>query len=266
MRRRGLAMHLDKSKQNNIKRLVLFDIDQTLISNGGAGRKALYRALQATMSIDLNRPEIADIRMSGKTDPQIVREFIKLSNLDQSQTSDTFWQKIISETIDHYLKFLPEEIDLVSSTPNYFMHNGVMEILQLLEKDEQIALGLLTGNIEQGARIKLSRFDLNRFFPIGAYGCDSANRLDLPAIAHKRAQNHYQLDLMPAQIIIIGDAENDVLCAKHYGAISVAINTGTTSWQELAALEPNYLFSALTDTNQILNAIMSDTNLSRAKL
>ncbi len=116
----------------------------------------------------------------------------------------------------------------------------------------------MTGNLEKGARIKLERFNLNRFFPIGAYGCDSASRLDLPAIAHKRAQEHYNISLTPAQIVIIGDAENDVLCAKHYGAISLAVNTGTTSWQELSALEPHYLFPSLKDTSQILAAIRAE--------
>jgi phosphoglycolate phosphatase len=252
-------MHRDKQKQNNTSRLVLFDIDQTLITHGGATRKAMYRALQETLPIDLTRPEISNIRMSGKTDPQIVREFIFASNIEQSGKEESYWQKIINQTLEFYLKFLPEEIDEVAKTPKYFMHDGVVEILQLLDHDERIALGLLTGNVEKGARIKLERFNLNRFFPIGAYGCDSANRLDLPAIAHKRAEEHYSLSLTPTQIIIIGDAENDVLCAKHYGAISLAVNTGTTTRQELCSLEPDYLFSSLKDTSRILDAIMSES-------
>ncbi len=134
-------MPTDKPKQNNITRLVLFDIDQTLISNGGAGRRALYKALQETVSMDLDCPEVANIRMSGKTDPQIVREFIAVSPIKQNSQSEDYYQKIIDKTLDLYLQFLPQEINNVAKTPKHFMHDGVVEILQLLEQDEENSTG-----------------------------------------------------------------------------------------------------------------------------
>ncbi len=251
-------MRTDKERPNKTSRLVLFDIDQTLIDSGGAGRRALYRALQETLLISLDGLELANISMSGKTDPQIIWEFILASKVENISESEIDRRQIIDQILSLYLKFLPEEINQVAKTPQCFVYDGVMEILQLLENDKRIALGLLTGNIKSGAQIKLEQFNLNRFFPIGAYGCDSANRLELPAIAHKRAQEHYSIELTPSQITIIGDAQNDILCAKHYGAISIAVNTGTTTWQELSALEPNYIFSSLKDTREILSAIVPE--------
>jgi phosphoglycolate phosphatase len=161
----------------------------------------------------------------------------------------------ITAILDLYMQYLPVSI---ASTTNFGLHEGVSEILNLLQQNEQIALGLLTGNIEKGARMKLERVNLNSFFPVGAYGCDSASRLDLPAIAHQRAQKFYNTVFSPPQIVIIGDAENDVLCAKHYGAVSLAVSTGNTSAEELRRLGADYIFPSLKNTSEIIKAILSE--------
>lgn len=260
------AMFTEKPKPNSsanlclssLSRLVLFDIDQTMVTYAGATRKAMFKALEKSLKINTNQSEMAKLRMSGKTDPQIIREFI-LTAGGGVDFNEYDWQKAIDYTLDLYLQFLPDEIDEAIKTSKAFMYEGVLEILSLLEKDKRISLAILTGNVEKGARLKLEHFGLNRFFPIGAYGCDSASRLDLPAIAHKRAQEHYRLKWTPGEIIVIGDAENDILCAQHYGAVSLAINTGHTTWQELSALKPNYLYSSLSNTEQILSAILAES-------
>jgi phosphoglycolate phosphatase len=248
----------DRLKYSKMKRLklVLFDVDHTLISNGGAGRKALYQALQECLQVNIETLEAAHIRLAGKTDLQNVREFIVACGHEYTDA-------IANKILDLYLQCLPTFVNRALNTDKCFMHEGVAELLATLEHDEKIALGLLTGNLEKGAYIKLEPFNLMRFFPIGAYGCDSASRLDLPAIAHKRAQEYYQANFTPADIVIIGDAENDVLCAKHYGAISLAVNTGTTSWEELSKQEPDYLFSSLKETDQVLKAIMAGPKARR---
>jgi phosphoglycolate phosphatase-like HAD superfamily hydrolase len=254
-------MLIDRQIEND-NRLVLFDIDQTLISSDGSGRKAIYSALSKTLQLDLNRPEFDSINMSGKTDPQIIREFV-VAGLQQDNKDDNYWQQIIAKSLEAYLQILPNLVSEASKTPKYFMHEGVSELLSVLEKNKNIFLGLLTGNIKRGAYIKLEPLNLTKFFPIGAFGCDSASRLDLPAIAHKRAEDHYGIQLTPNQIIIIGDAPNDVLCAKHYGAISLAVSTGHTSAEELSQLNPHYLFSSLKETDKILDAIMSEPAKSK---
>ncbi len=151
-----------------MKKLVLFDIDQTLITSGGAGSRALFQAFEKLLGISMPQLKSANIRMSGKTDPQIVQEIILACCKDQvslEQLPDT-----IKAILDLYVQYLPQ---LIANTTNFNLHEGVNEILTHLQQNEQIALGLLTGNIEKGARMKLERVNLNGFFPIGAYGSDS---------------------------------------------------------------------------------------------
>lgn len=236
-----------------MNRLVLFDIDQTLISSGGAGSRALLQAVSEFLGISVEQVKTHGIRFSGKTDPQIIKEILLSCHF--SEDGQQVFQKAIEEILDLYLQVLPGE---VASATNYIVHDGVVEILNALQGDKRIALGLLTGNIEGGARIKLKRVQLDGFFPIGSFGSDSADRLDLPAIAHQRAQAFYKIDFNPSEIVIVGDAENDILCAKHYGAVSLAVSTGSTTKDELSQHGPDYIFSSLKQTQSILQAILSD--------
>jgi phosphoglycolate phosphatase len=230
----------------SMKRLVLFDIDETMISSDGAGRRAIARVLNQHYGV----PEQAmQIIMSGKTDPQILREIFRAC--DQEAAFDQNTERIF----ELYLGVLEEEIQ---QSRYYIIHEGVVELLEALVEEEQAYLGLLTGNIERGAKMKLHRFDLLKYFPIGAFGSDSANRLDLPAVAQKRAKAFFNLDFACSELVIIGDAVNDVLCAKGFGAVSIAVNTGRTTWAELEAQQPDYLFSSLKDTKAIMEAIFSN--------
>lgn len=228
-----------------MKRLVLFDIDETMISSDGAGKRAIARVLNAHYGVP---EEAMRITMSGKTDPQILREIFRACSKEDCFEEHT------EHIFELYLGVLEEEI---SKSRYYIIHEGVVELLEALVEQEHAYLGLLTGNIERGAQMKLSRFDLLRYFPIGAFGSDSANRLDLPAVARKRAHDHFEIDFEPNEIAIIGDAINDVLCAKHYGCISIAVNTGRTTWEELEAQKPDYLFASLKDTSAVIQAIFS---------
>ena len=111
--------------------------------------------------------------------------------------------------------------------------------------------------IEKGAGKKLSRFGLGKYFPIGAYGSDSACRLDLPAIAVQRAKQHFAVDFAPYEVVIIGDSVNDIACARGYGAKAIAVNTGKTSWEDLQKENPCHLFKSLGDTKAVVEAIYS---------
>jgi phosphoglycolate phosphatase len=229
-----------------MKRLVLFDIDETMISSDGAGRRAIARILNEHYGVP---EEAMKISMSGKTDPQILREIF------QACGKEGKFEQHTEHIFELYLGVLDDEIH---KSRYYIVHEGVVELLEALVAEERAYLGLLTGNIERGAQMKLHRFDLLRYFPIGAFGSDSANRLDLPGIACERASKYFDIQFKPQEVVIIGDAINDVLCAKGYGAISIAVNTGRTTWQELEELNPDYLFKSLKDTSEVIEAIFSD--------
>lgn len=229
-----------------MQRLVLFDIDETMISSDGAGRRAISKVLYEHYGV----PEDAmRVSMSGKTDPQILQEIF--SNCGKQSVFDDHFQHIF----ELYLGVLEEEI---ATSRYWIVHDGVMELLDELVLNDQVFIGLLTGNIERGAFMKLNHCGLTKYFEIGAYGSDSANRLDLPAVAAERAKSKFQRTFSPPEIVIIGDSVNDILCAKGFGAKSIAVNTGKTTWQELEALGPDYLFSSLKDTQKVLNAIFAE--------
>ena len=226
-----------------MKRLVLFDIDETMISSDGAGRRAIAKILNEHYGVP---EEAMNISMSGKTDPQILREIFQAC--DKVST----FEANMTHVLELYLGVLEDEI---KRSRYYIVHDGVIELLDELTGLDHAFLGLLTGNIERGARMKLAHFDLNRYFPIGAYGSDSANRLDLPAVARERAQKHFDENFEPHELVIIGDSIFDVMCAKSFGARSIAVNTGRTTWEELEKQEPDYLFKSLKDTATVLDAI-----------
>jgi len=224
----------------------LFDIDETMISSDGAGRRAIGRALCDTFGIDASK---ITLRMSGKTDPQILSEIFKAAELNEAD-----FEHKKEEMFRVYLKLLQEEI---KNAGYYIVHPGVYELLEALLEHEKGHLGLLTGNIEKGARLKLDRFDLNKYFPLGAYGSDSADRMELPDIATERAKSHYKIEFEPRQVVIIGDSIYDVLCAKGYGARSIAVNTGVTTRADLEEQRPDYLFDSLANTDDVIKAIFA---------
>lgn len=230
-----------------MSRLVLFDIDETMIHSSGAGRRALERAL-----FDVFKRKITfdGISLSGKTDPQIIGEVLHANGLSDEQCAE-----LLDRIFERYLPYLEEEI---GRAEEYRVHEGVVELLDVLRSNAGTFVGLLTGNIEKGARIKLQRFDLNRYFEFGAFGCDSANRMDLPAVAHQRATEIFGHAIERHEIVIIGDARNDVLCAKGYGAKALAVCTGRTTKDTLMQLEPHYIFDSLKDTAQVVDAIFAD--------
>ena len=231
-----------------IKRLVLFDIDETMISSDGAGRRALSRALAETHKL----PEaIGSLPMSGKTDRQILAELFTAAGLSYEGEE---LQKEIARALDRYLYYLDEEIP---ASTNYIIHTGVAALLDRLKGDPRAFLGLLTGNVAIGAQKKLARFDLNKYFAMGAFGSDSANRLDLPAVAVERAAQQFNEHFNPEEVVIIGDSVNDIACAHHYGATALIANTGKTSWEELEAHKPKYLFKDLSNLEEVVAAIFN---------
>ncbi len=237
-----------------MQRLVLFDIDETMISSDGAGRRAIQRVLHQLYAVEAHHTNIV---MSGKTDPQILHEILTSSKMSADEIPQA-----IEKALDLYLDQLEEEI---LSAKSYIVHAGVYELIEAIANHSEMYLGLLTGNVERGARMKLEQFGLNKHFSVGAYGSDSANRLELPAIASQRAEEQFKIRFHPEDLVIIGDSVNDVYCAKGFGAKCIAVNTGKTSWDELEATQPQYLFKSLAKTKEVIEAILAPMTLLSAK-
>ncbi len=211
--------------------LLLFDIDGTLISSGEAGTRALNRAFEELFGI---KDAFKEIRMAGKTDPQIMREAMQKQGIPPTEEN-------LQAMIEGYLKYLKVEID----NPWRRTMPGVTEALQKLHI-KGYSLGLLTGNLEQGARIKLAPFGLNRYFPAGAFGSDHEDRNKLLPIAIERFSYNGKR-FVPERTVVIGDTPRDVECARVHGAYAVAVATGPYSADDLSDTGAHLVLESLED-------------------
>ncbi len=230
-------------------RLVLFDIDGTLLLSAGAGR----RALTAAMLEEVPDPTVYDrVRFDGKTDPQIVRELLQIAG--HPGTGDTVFIETICR---RYVSFLEDELRHPRTTMTVMP--GVPTLLDELERQSRVILGLLTGNVVQGAALKLSAAGIAPArFALGAYGSDSAHRPDLPAIAARRAEPHFGREPRGREVVIIGDTPADVTCGQAICARAIGVATGSYSMESLAAAGAHAAFPDLSDTTRVLEAILGE--------
>jgi len=191
-------------------KIVLFDIDETLIDSGRAGTRALNRAFFHIFNV---KDAFKGIKMAGMTDTQIIKEGLRTNSLPCMNGEIEMVKK-------KYLEFLAIEIN----NPWRHIKPGVMEFLETLKRDG-IAIGLLTGNLQEGAMIKLKPFGLDGYFLTGAFGSDHEERDRLLPIALKRF-SALGINVLPERCIIIGDTPRDVRCAKIHGARSIGVATG----------------------------------------
>ena len=224
------------------RRLVLFDIDGTLITDGGAARDAFAAALALVYGYegDVNRYDF-----SGRTDPQITHMVLRDAGL-------------APETIDARLPDLWREYlhRLERNTTNGRVRAlpGMKPLLESLASNDRVTLALLTGNIEAGARLKLAPPALNEYFPFGAFGSDSADRQKLPPIAVERASAIDGYRFTGADVVILGDSIYDVRCGVPYEATTIAIASGKTKAETLRAENPTHFFDSAEDTHALLEA------------
>jgi phosphoglycolate phosphatase-like HAD superfamily hydrolase len=221
-------------------RLFLFDIDGTLVSVRGAGRTAFARALEATYGT-AGTIERYDFR--GRTDLRIVHDLMTEAGLDV--------ERIRAGVDDCFRAYTRELTTIIGDGARVQVLPGVAEVVRRLVARPDAVVGLLTGNIEAGARIKLEPTGLWPFFRVAAYGSDDADRRRLPAIARERARalGH---DFAFERITIIGDTPHDVECARCCGAVAVAVATGQHPAADLATCEPDMLFSDLADVDRVV--------------
>jgi phosphoglycolate phosphatase-like HAD superfamily hydrolase len=201
-------------------RAVLFDIDGTLITTGGAGGRAWARAFQALFGREADITRFSEV---GMTDPDVARRTFS-GTMGREPSDDELAQLIMG-----YLRHLPGE---VHGSEDYRIFDGVVDTLRGLA-DSGVVLGLVTGNIEGAARIKMERSHLNRYFAFGGYGTDSRDRADLTRAAIERAEMLHGHDIDPGAIMVVGDTPRDVAAATAVGAISVCVATGEYTAEQL---------------------------------
>ncbi len=225
-------------------KLLLFDIDGTLLLSKGIPRTAFLKVLKNHF------PRISDkttVKFSGMTDPQIIKQLLQ-ANGDSTQVSNRLLQTLFKEFAAELSQRLNAE-----NPPDVLP--GVTALLDRLQTLPNCYLGLVTGNIMAGARIKLLAAGLYHYFPLGGFGSDHENRNLLPPIALKRAELYYNKSFRQDDIWIIGDSIHDVRCAKANGLNCLALTTGFTPEASLLAEKPDFLLQNLNDTAEILSII-----------
>ncbi|MEO8578565.1 MAG: HAD hydrolase-like protein [Gemmatimonadales bacterium] len=228
-------------------RVVLFDIDGTILRSGGVGRIAMERALTRVFG----SPGNGDYRYDGKTDRQIVRETMRMEGL-----SDVEIDAQMDVLLATYLEGLRSE--LASGKRTVHVYPGVLDLLDELEGQENVVLGLLTGNIEQGAHAKLGAagIDVMRF-KVNAFGSDNEERPELPAVAQRRAREVLGADVTGDRLIVIGDTPADIRCGESIGARAIGVATGRYTVDELQSHGAYAVFETLADTDAVMQRIMN---------
>jgi phosphoglycolate phosphatase len=201
-------------------RAVLFDIDGTLITTGGAGGRAWGKAFIAIFGVEADITRFSEV---GMTDPVVAHQTFR-GVMGREPTDDELAQLVMG-----YLLHLPDE---VRSSPGYRIFDGVVDTLAALSSMGSV-LGLVSGNIEGAARIKMERSHLNRYFAFGGYGTDSRDRAELTRAAIERAEMLHGHDIPREGIMVVGDTPRDIEAAHAVGAISVTVATGEYTQAQL---------------------------------
>lgn len=225
-------------------KLVLFDIDGTILWTSGAGRRAMEGALHESFGVTGS----ASYRYDGKTDLQIIRESMREAGVSAATVEDG-----IERVMTSYVERLVAE--LASPRSEVLRYPGVLELLDELEARDDRVVGLLTGNLVEGATHKLRAVGVEpERFVLGAYGSDHEHRHELPAIAVQRARS-LGLTVDGPQVIIIGDTPADIQCGRPIGARAIGVATGYYSVDDLLAHQPVAVFADLSDTAAVMRAI-----------
>ena len=228
-------------------RLFLFDIDGTLVTARGAGRLAIGRALAKTYGTT-GPIETYDFR--GRTDPRIVRDLMQAAGVPDATIHDR-----LHDCLATYVEELAREI---GDGQRVRVLPGIPDVVRALGRRDDALVGLLTGNVEGGARVKLRPTGLWEHFRVGAFGSDDIDRRKLPAVACARARALVGRDFPFSRVTIIGDTPLDVDCARACGAVAVAVATGFHPHDELAACEPDHLFVDFSDVDAALKALTTE--------
>lgn len=221
-------------------KLVLFDIDGTLLTSGFAGVDAMRLAFADLYQI---ADGFAGISMSGKTDRAILEEALLLHRLAISEDAHTLFY-------DQYIQYLRRTL-YEPGRPQRLMP-GIPPLLEALAGQADVILGLLTGNYAIAAQLKLEAFGIWQYFRVGAYGSDAADRNVLVPIAQERTRILLGQDVPPQQTFVIGDTPRDIACARAHNAWAIAVATGNYTRDELQEHQPDYCLSDMSDVATVL--------------
>lgn len=228
-----------------MKRLVLFDIDGTLVM-GGPAKEAFHLAMVETFG---TAGAIEVHSFAGKTDPQIARELLTQAGLldaDVDRGLPGLWTRYLAEL----------ESRLVARP--MVLLDGVTELIGALEATGEVALGLVTGNLAEGARLKLGSVGLIERFRVGGYGSDAEVREHLPAIAMRRAGEVFGRAYSRQDVVVVGDTPRDVACGRHEGTRTLGVATGHYSADALNEAGADRVFEGFSDTAEVLEALLSE--------
>lgn len=226
-----------------MKKLILWDIDGTLIRTNRAGIVALVRAFTALHG---REPDMTRVEVAGRTDRWIIRRMLEEHAIEPTSEN-------IHAILEGYLQLLPSEI----ATREGCVLPGIIELLESLRTRSDVVQALLTGNVERGARIKLEHYRVWHYFQFGAYGDDSPLRNDLGPHALRRARERHAYDFAPTSTFVIGDTPHDIECGKVIGARTIAVATGGFTLEQLRSHQPSAAFSDFSRPEEFLR-LLSD--------
>jgi phosphoglycolate phosphatase-like HAD superfamily hydrolase len=218
----------------------LFDIDGPLLASGGAGKAALESAFTEDFNVSLR----THVTYSGRTDRAIARDLLRMHDID-----DTFdnWQKLQIG----YLARLPDSLDRHQGR----VLPGILPLLRELQQRAEITIGLLTGNVRAGARVKLGHYGLFEHFAFGGFGDHHFDRDDVAREAFTAVKTHLGPHATPRSVWVIGDTPLDVQCARAIGAQVVAVATGIHTYEQLQASSPDLTLHDLSDPSSFLERL-----------
>lgn len=223
---------------------VLFDLDGTLVSTGGAGVRALEKAFFELYGVER---ALGNVNPAGKTDPAIIREMcLALFDRDPGPVE-------MEQVQEKYLEYLPVECE---AAEDYLVLHKIPELLSELQ-GKKVLMGLGTGNLEKGARIKLERANLNPFLPFGGFGSDAEVRSDLLKAGHRRAEERLNAKIQPEDVLVVGDTPRDISAAREANFKVIAVATGATSVADLEKHGPDFLFPDFSDVSRFMEIALS---------
>jgi phosphoglycolate phosphatase len=231
-----------------LRSLVLFDIDGTLVDTGGAGRAGLEASFRAVFGVEEVEAATARVRFGGMTDPRIIADIAHYAGVPAASVEARY-----ADLQAAYLAALARELAVPSARRRVLP--GVAPLLASLARRGDVVLGLVTGNIEEGARVKLDAFGLNHYFSDGGFSSDHPERGEIARIAHQKLSRRAGFLFPPESVFIVGDTELDVACAHANGFRSIAVATGSTPYEHLQEARPDAVFRDLTDGDALSQAM-----------